>query len=216
MAAETSAEEWLPRGAEIAIERVDAADLEARAASAGICAYAGILVVGRRREYLAGRLAARTALQTLGADDLVVGRNDSAPVWPIGYCGSISHSAELAVAIVARSRHWRALGIDIEVRFAANRIRVMQQAMSVDEFCVAQASVDPWVWTRAWAAKEAAYKCLSVLGADLAFDALLPRWKDADRAELEACVDGAAIQVDLRCRIQHGLIWMVASTAVGD
>jgi len=88
--------------------------------------------------------------------------------------------------------------------------------MSVEEFEIAKASTDPWVWTRAWAVKEAAYKCLSVLGADIAFDALLPRWKNTDCADLHACVGGVLIRIDLNCRIQDHLIWMVASAAVGD
>lgn len=211
MTAATFAQVWLPAGIRLAIERIDAADVQARAASAGIRAYAENLVPKRRLEYLAGRLAARAALQSVGAADPIIGNHDGAPVWPSGYCGSISHSAGLAVAVAACSRDWRSLGIDIEAHFPAHRARILQKAMGADEFGAAQASTDPWVWTRAWAAKEAAWKCLSALGADLAFEALVPRWTSSGRGELRALVDGAVIHLDLCCRIDGDLMWVIAS-----
>ena len=202
---------WLPAGATLAIERIDALDVEARAADAGIRAYSENLVPKRRLEYLAGRLAARAALQSVGADDPIIGSHDGAPVWPHGYCGSISHSAGLAVAVAARSRDWRSLGIDIEAHFPAHRARILQKAMGADEFDAAQASTDPWVWTRAWAAKEAARKCLSALGANFAFEALVPRWASTDRGELHAAVNCAAIRLNLSARIQDDMMWVLAS-----
>lgn len=207
---------WLPPGTTLAIERIDAADIEARADRAGVHAYAENLVPKRRLEYLAGRLAARAALQSAGAVDPTIGAHDGAPIWPQGYCGSISHSAGLAVAVAARSRDWRALGIDIEARIPAHRAPILQKVMGAVEFAAAQASTDPWVWTRAWAAKEAAYKCLSALGVEPAFEALVPRWMSTDHAQLQARVDGAAIQIELECRMEDEVIWMVASAAVGD
>jgi 4'-phosphopantetheinyl transferase EntD len=204
---------WLPPGTTLAIERIGAADVEARAASAGIRADDGKWVPRRRLEYLGGRLAARAALKLAGAEDPVIGSHNGAPVWPEGYCGSISHSAGLAVAVAARSRDWRSLGIDIEARFPAHRERILTKAMGAGEFAVAQASTDPWVWTRAWAAKEAAFKCLSALGADLAFEALVPCWTSADRGYLHASADGARIRLDLDWRTQEELMWVVASVA---
>ena len=211
MTAATFTDDWLPECTTLAIERIDAADIEARAASAGIRAYSENLVPKRRLEYLAGRLAARAALQSAGADDPVIGSHDGAPVWPHGYCGSISHSAGLAVAVAACSRDRRSLGIDIEARFPAHRARILQRVMGADEFDAAQTSTDPWVWTRAWAAKEAAWKCLSALGADLAFEALVPFWISADCGALHAAVDGAVIRLNLSARIQDDLMWVLAS-----
>lgn len=213
MTSASSTAAWLPARTILAIERIDAPDLEARAAGAGIRAYAENLVPKRRLEYLAGRLAARAALQSVGADEPAVGSDDGKPVWPQGYCGSISHSVGLAVALAASCRDWRALGIDIEARFPAHRARILQKVMGADEFEDAQASADPWVWTRAWAAKEAAYKCLSALGVEIAFEALVPRWTSTGRGELRAWVGGAFVQIDLECRMEDEVIWMVASAA---
>ena len=141
---------WLPIHMHLAIERIDAGDLEARAARAGIQAYADTLVSTRRLEYLAGRLAAYAALQSAGMEQPIVGRQDRAPVWPAGFCGSISHSAGLAVAIAARSHHWRAIGIDIEACLSSKRARILTKAMGEEEFAAAEASSDPWAWTRAF------------------------------------------------------------------
>jgi 4'-phosphopantetheinyl transferase EntD len=204
---------WLPSNVHVAIERIDAPDLEARAARAAIRMYAERVVPTRRLEYLAGRLAASAALRSAGADQSGVGRQDRVPRWPTGFCGSISHSSGLAVAIAARSEHWRALGIDIEACVAGQRARVLRKAMGDDEFAAAGSSTDPWVWTRAWAAKEAAYKCLSALGAhgsELDFAALLPCWTSAGKGELHARERGVACRLELRWCIENDLMWVIA------
>lgn len=36
------------------------------------------------------------------------------PVWPAGFVGSLSHTESYAAAVVARDRHCKALGIDVE------------------------------------------------------------------------------------------------------
>lgn len=69
----------------------------------------------RRREFQAGRAAARAALHALGVDnfDLIpsVHRN---PLWPDGIVGSITHTVDRCAAAVARQTHITSLGIDIE------------------------------------------------------------------------------------------------------
>ncbi len=203
-------EGWLPAATALAIEPIGAADVESRAASAGIRAQIDCRIHNRRMEHLAGRLAALAALRSAGSDDAIVGSRDGVPVWPSGFCGSISHSAGLAVSVAARKGDWRSLGIDIETRISASRARILRKAMRDDEFAAAQALTDPWAWTRAWAAKEAAFKCLSALGADMAFEALVPSWTGSARGELHASVGGAAIRLVLCSRIQDELIWVVA------
>ncbi|MBE1294413.1 MAG: 4'-phosphopantetheinyl transferase superfamily protein [Rhodobacteraceae bacterium] len=69
----------------------------------------------RRREFAAGRQAARLAMQTLGLPEQAVPtRPDRAPQWPRGLTGSITHDATSCVAILGANRHFRALGIDVE------------------------------------------------------------------------------------------------------
>lgn len=69
----------------------------------------------RRREFAAGRAAARRAMAELGlgARPVPMGA-DRAPVWPEGVVGSISHSDAFCLAAVARSDQVLALGVDVE------------------------------------------------------------------------------------------------------
>ncbi len=70
----------------------------------------------RKAEHLAGRLAAREALRGLNCEArlLAVGSHRQ-PLWPEGIIGSISHTASLALAAVAKdSGRLCGLGIDIE------------------------------------------------------------------------------------------------------
>lgn len=69
----------------------------------------------RRREFAAGRAAARAAMADLGLPPTAIPMApDRAPCWPPELCGSISHCASAAIALVARRRDLPGLGIDIE------------------------------------------------------------------------------------------------------
>ncbi|WP_116599839.1 MULTISPECIES: 4'-phosphopantetheinyl transferase family protein [Primorskyibacter] len=73
------------------------------------------MVEKRHREFAAGRAAARAAMAELSLPPVAIPMgHDRAPVWPEGLCGSISHCAGAAVAVVAHHDTATALGIDIE------------------------------------------------------------------------------------------------------
>lgn len=69
----------------------------------------------RQLEFLAGRLCAREALNALTGEPSVpaIGA-DKAPHWPAGVVGSITHSGDLAAALVAGADRWRGIGQDAE------------------------------------------------------------------------------------------------------
>jgi 4'-phosphopantetheinyl transferase EntD len=73
----------------------------------------------RRAEFETGRALARTALAALGqpAADLLPDA-DRVPVWPAGFCGSITHArcarGSLCAAAVAPRARFRSLGLDVE------------------------------------------------------------------------------------------------------
>ncbi|WP_165798889.1 4'-phosphopantetheinyl transferase family protein [Shimia abyssi] len=72
-------------------------------------------VPARRREFAAGRDAARRAMNALGLDaQAVPGGANRAPQWPVGLTGTISHDATSCVAMVALSGQFRGLGVDVE------------------------------------------------------------------------------------------------------
>lgn len=69
----------------------------------------------RRREFAAGRQMARRAMVRTGIQPWPVAQGrDGAPVWPRGMVGSIAHTAEITASVVAASRRFHALGVDIE------------------------------------------------------------------------------------------------------
>ena len=75
----------------------------------------GGAIATRRREYAAGRAAARQALSKLGIPPgPIVTQHDRTPKWPAGIVGSISHCSGCCVAVVARSARTSGLGIDVE------------------------------------------------------------------------------------------------------
>lgn len=67
----------------------------------------------RKREFAAGRAAARAAMAQLEAKAApVAASDDRAPVWPQGLRGSISHTQTLCAAVMTDAAHH--LGLDIE------------------------------------------------------------------------------------------------------
>lgn len=67
----------------------------------------------RRREFAAGRRAARAAMAELGLPpEPILRGKQREPLWPEGIAGSIAHCDTLCIAAVSRAH--RSLGLDIE------------------------------------------------------------------------------------------------------
>jgi len=76
-------------------------------------------VAKRQREFHAGRHAARVALDAIGYGGATIPAGSSRePLWPHGTTGSIAHSGDMAVAVVARTTENFLLGVDIEADHA--------------------------------------------------------------------------------------------------
>lgn len=76
----------------------------------------------RQMEFLAGRLCAREALHRLtGAAHVPAITASKAPEWPAGLVGSITHSGDLAAALVAPTSHYRGIGLDAEEQLGLAR-----------------------------------------------------------------------------------------------
>ena len=117
------------------------------------------MLPGRRREFWMGRSACRRALRELGAGDGPVLTNGRRPVFPAGVTGSLSHSAGVAVAIVAPSDQVRGLGIDLELeRLPAEASRLV---LAPGE--AAGVAAGRYSCAEAFSAKEAAFKALEPL-----------------------------------------------------
>ncbi|MHC3475226.1 4'-phosphopantetheinyl transferase [Streptomyces sp. 7R007] len=125
-------------------------------------AAAAAMTPRRRREFLAGREAARRALRAAGTACGEIPRAGRLPVFAPGREASISHSAGIAVAVARRPGHDAPLGCDLELRplpHGAERL-----VLRPDEEGLLAAAVGgqggPWSVTALFSAKETAWKAL--------------------------------------------------------
>jgi 4'-phosphopantetheinyl transferase EntD len=130
----------------------------------------------RIRELMAGRSTARRALRLIGVEPKpILSRSDGAPVWPLGLCGSISHSHRHIAVLLARSSHYESVGIDIDdgrplgVAASAN-VATAQELEVVDRagWTVSGATAE----NLAFSAKEAIFKCQFPVTLDASLDFL--------------------------------------------
>ncbi|WP_320777577.1 enterobactin synthetase [Streptomyces sp. CRN 30] len=109
----------------------------------------------RRREFLAGRLAARRALRAVGLDCGEIPRAGRLPLFPPGRAASLSHSAGVAVAVARAPGRDTPLGCDLELRpLPAGAARLV---LREDEERLLRGA---WTVTSLFSAKEAAFKAL--------------------------------------------------------
>ncbi|KMK65644.1 4'-phosphopantetheinyl transferase [Puniceibacterium sp. IMCC21224] len=114
-------------------------------------------IVARRKEFSAGRVAARSALSAFDLVDIAVPMaEDRTPVWPAGIIGSITHTDTACVAVVARNRDARSVGIDLEPLTPLPPETVTQVCSLSELQCLPDAPLI--AARRIFCAKEAAYK----------------------------------------------------------
>jgi 4'-phosphopantetheinyl transferase EntD len=106
----------------------------------------------RQLEYSTGRHFAHMAMHALGETPAsILRREDRSPVWPRHLLGSIAHSDDVAIAVVAHSRSCSGIGVDIECRgrigaelfdtlFTVHEQRAIRDGRSATElFCAKEA-----------------------------------------------------------------------------
>ncbi len=125
-------------------------------------AYVANAVPKRRREYASGRRAARSAFAKIGLPSaaIVAGQN-RAPIWPQGAIGSISHCQDLCVALVAKAKSYRSLGVDVEARMplAEDLVETVCTTQEMDKLSFTS-EIALLEATSIFSAKEATYKAL--------------------------------------------------------
>jgi 4'-phosphopantetheinyl transferase EntD len=153
-------EGWLPK--EVVLECAPVLLPAPDATTAAERAHVAGAVLKRQREFLSGRLAARRGLARLGvpAAEVPVGAG-RAPVWPPEVVGSIAHSAEWCLAVVALRRHLEGIGVDLEPDLGLEP-ELWRKICTEDELAAIGrrplAEQGRWV-RRHFSAKEAIYKC---------------------------------------------------------
>jgi len=117
----------------------------------------------RQREFSCGRNYSHQLLDQLGFSNFIIGRDDKGcPLWPDGLAGSISHTNNYCVAMIAPTDSYVSLGVDLEESgrmkktlwprlFTAAEIQQLGNIGELDKQ-LRQAAV-------IFSAKEAFYKC---------------------------------------------------------
>lgn len=118
-------------------------------------------VAKRQREFRAGRHVARQAVALSGGPNVALLRGERGePRFPAGYRGSITHTgrAEIYAAAIATDAPWL-LGIDAELEEELSPELALRVANPLELEQAARVSAQPGLLL--FAAKEAAYKCVS-------------------------------------------------------
>lgn len=123
----------------------------------------GACVRRRQLTFLAGRLCAEAAMASAGGAAAWVARGLAGqPVWPVGWCGSISHNEDRALAIVAPQDQQWSVGVDVETIVTGDaRTAVESVCLTARELASLALSTAPGIAaTLRFSAKEAYYKAL--------------------------------------------------------
>lgn len=119
--------------------------------------------IKRKAEYLAGRYCARWLLQQVGCkEDKLINSCQRVPIWPSGWCGSISHTGEQAIAILAPLSAKLSPGIDIEQACSKNILKIAKVCATPQEQAIISNIPLPYYRTLSilFSAKESLYKSL--------------------------------------------------------
>lgn len=156
-------------------------------------------VPSRKREFAAGRAAARRALVALGrAPSAIPVGDDRAPVWPRAIVGSIAHDETSCIAVTAERDQYRSIGIDVEPS-APIEAELFQEICRAEELAwLRQLPFEKRgsVARRFFAAKEAIYKCQYPISRKvLGFEALSVVFDRQGRFEARLMKDAGAFEV---------------------
>ena len=123
-----------------------------------------VAVKKRRSEFLWGRYCAAMALKRCGSVEthVAVGAHRN-PIWPASYCGSITHTAGFAAAMVGKTSHYQSIGIDAE-KIVSKSTRKIEKFVYLpgerEQLMVPEKLSETRILTAIFSAKESLYKAL--------------------------------------------------------
>jgi enterobactin synthetase component D len=168
----------------------------------------------RRISFALGRAAARDALAELGLDGAMIGRGAGGePLWPDGIVGAITHSGDLAIAVVGWRTDYAGIGIDIEQQSPGLSAKAARLVCTPAEFAWIDEQPSANRRTMLFSAKEAIFKALfPIERVWLGFGDAELRWqaeRDAFEARLLKSAGrdypvGSMLEVD--CRLMEGQV----------
>jgi 4'-phosphopantetheinyl transferase EntD len=116
----------------------------------------------RKREFTAGRLCVRKALDRLGIQNfpVLVGENRE-PLWPPGIIGSVSHCKGFCGAVVARRGSIISIGLDVEpLEPMTTDVLSLVCTPGEKEWLLSDTGPHRLLWPKlVFSAKESAFKC---------------------------------------------------------
>lgn len=121
-------------------------------------------VTKRRSEYFIGRYLAQMALSAAGATNTSISTNeDRCPIWPQSMCGSITHTDDFALCVVASTEAQSVLGVDaVDWMTDTQAERVTRKIVSAEETALINSSTLGYskALSLCFSAKESIYKAL--------------------------------------------------------
>lgn len=120
----------------------------------------------RRREFTAGRVCARRALEALGIHDFpLVAGPDRLPIWPAGIAGSISHCRDYCGVAVSRKGRILGVGLDVERPGPLDEKIIPRICTDAELATVDRTVMSAPDWAKIiFSAKESTYKCWYPIG----------------------------------------------------
>lgn len=118
-------------------------------------------VVKRKSEFLAGRLCAKKCLSQYDLVSQVSIGTHREPVWPDGVLGAISHTNNIAGALITKSQDISGVGLDIENVMSNETMHsISSQIMSKEElhYCNSYNADNNTIYTLVFSAKESFFK----------------------------------------------------------
>ena len=173
----------------------------------------------RRKTFLLGRAAARSAMADIGVAPVSLPRAPSgAPLWPNGYIGSITHSETIAIAVIARRGRLAGIGVDVEDGDRALPPGVFDRILTPEErngSIGAAGRASASVARRVFCAKEAAFKAYAnLLSETIGFwDITIHHAEDVERFIALPPVSSGTPRCYVRTHALHGLVLAFATIA---
>ena len=155
----------------------------------------------RKSEYASGRRVAHEALKLLSGKPAAVTREGRMPAWPAGYRGSISHSREFAIAMVASTRRCQAIGLDVVQKNAVSA-KVGARIMLAEELLPPWGLIDTDWRAIVFGAKESVYKAVyPEIGEFLEFRDVEIKMNESDRSFTASTVEKGSSTAVVRAGI---------------
>ena len=156
----------------------------------------------RKSEYASGRRVAHEALKLLSGKPAAVTREGRMPAWPAGYRGSISHSREFAIAMVASTRRCQAIGLDVVQKNAVSA-KVAARIMLTEEIVPPSSGFNDADWRAiVFSAKESVYKAVHPeIGEFLEFRDVEIKMNESDRSFTASTVEKGSSTAVVRAGI---------------